>query len=196
MTLFRRNDSGIRLLAYDSGDGVRVAAGDMDCDRFSEIITAPGSTESTDVDIRIWRVDTSGGTGNWSTSLYKEFTVKSRYENAVNIAGFDINGDGTDEIMTGSGPHRNAGSEIKVFDAEGELLLDFDAEVSEAYGATVAGGDLDGDGAGEIVAGAGPGGSNSAAVKVFDNEGEEKASFRAMDTGYGVNVAVGNLGQE
>jgi hypothetical protein len=189
-------DSGIRLLAYDSGDGVRVAAGDMDCDRFSEIITAPGSTESENVDIRIWKVDTSEGAGNWSTSLYKEFTVKSRYENAVNIAGFDINGDGTDEIMTGSGPHRNAGSEIKVFDAEGELLLDFDAEVSEAYGATVAGGDLDGDGAGEIVTGAGPGGSNSAEVKVFDNEGEEKASFRAMDTGYGVNVAVGNLGQE
>ena len=98
--------------------------------------------------------------------------------------------------MTGSGPHQNAKSEIKVFDADGELILDFGAEVSEEYGATVSGGDLDGDGAGEIIAGAGPGESNSAEVKVFDNEGEEKASFRAMDTGYGVNVAVGDLGKE
>jgi hypothetical protein len=62
------------------------------------------------------------------------------------------------------------------------------------YGANVAGGDLDRDGVAEIVAGAGPGSRNRAIVKIFDVNGIEQARFKALDTKFGVNVAIGDLG--
>ena len=187
-------DSGINLLAYDTGYGAKVATGDVDGDGIDEIITVPGSGETNVGIIKIWEVDTSLGIGQWSVMLSQEYTDSSRYGYSVSVASGDVNGDSYEEVITGSGPHRRARDEINVFDKDGVSISDFRAHMVNGYGANVAGGDLDGDGVAEIVAGAGPGSKNRAIVKIFDVNGVEQARFKALDTKFGVNVAVGNLG--
>jgi hypothetical protein len=188
-------DSGINLLAYDSNHGVKVTAGDIDGDGIPEIITAPGHGSSNSGDVKIWEIDTSLGTGQWSTSFVNEFTVKSKY--SINIASGDINGNGYDEIITGEGPHKSATGMIRVFDKDGNVISEFETGISiDGYGANVASGDLDNDGVAEILVGNGPDPENTAFIKVVDAYGIEKTGFHPFYLPYGANVAVGHLGLE
>ncbi|MBI5665239.1 MAG: FG-GAP repeat protein [Nitrospirae bacterium] len=189
-------DSGINLSAFNSGNGVKVAAGDIDGDGKDELITAPGHGEDNKGIIKLWDVDTSLGVGQWSVSLTREFKASLNQGNSVSIAGGDTDGDGQTEIITGAGPHRRARDEIKIFDGDGDLKSEFTAVMSKQYGVNVAGGDLNNDGTSEIVAGSGPGERNRGIVKIFDADGAERARFKAFETRYGVNVAVGNIGKE
>ncbi len=186
-------DSGIQLLAYDTGYGVRVAAGDIDADGIDEIITAPGPGKTNTGLIRIWKADTSQGQGQWSTKFLSEFTVHSRYGYSVSIACGDTNGDSADEIITGEGPHPKAKDTINVFDMYGAALANFSAGVSKGYGANVAGGDTDADSFAEIITGAGPKPDTAAKIKIY-NKYNLTAEYKAMKTNYGANIAAGNLG--
>jgi hypothetical protein len=187
----RLKDSGINLFAYNSVFGVRIAAGDIDCDGEDEIITAPGSGEGNIGDIKIWEVDTTGGIGQWSITMSKQFIAQFRYDYSVTIATGDLNGDGYDEIITGAGPHPKASDEIKVFNRDGELIVEFRANIARRYGVNVSTGDIDADGSAEIIAGAGAGKTNRAIIKVFNASGVEQLRFKAMNTKYGVNVGFG-----
>jgi len=189
-------DSGVDLLAYDTGYGVKVAAGDVDNDGIPEIITVPGPGEYYKGNVKIWDIDTSLGAGNWIASLSNEFTIASAYGYSVNVASGDINGDGYNEIITGAGPHRKARDGVMVFDGTGGNITNFRSYIARYYGSTVASGDLDGDGVSEIIVGSGPGARNRATVKIFDANGVEQARFKAMKIRYGINIAVGNLGFE
>lgn len=189
-------ESGINLLAFSSGYGVRVAAGDVDGDGKDELITVPGQGGDNKGIVKLWDVNTSAGMGRWSVSLSREFKVSSNHGNSVSIAGGDTDGDGRAEIITGAGAYRRARDEIKIFDSDGDLKSEFVALVSKEYGVNAASGDLDNDGAAEIVAGAGSGERNRAIVKIFDANGVERVRFKALKTRYGVNVAVGNFGPE
>jgi len=171
-----------------------VAAGDFDGDGVDELITAPGPGDINDGLVRVWNVDISSGIGNWSTEKVKEIAVNARYGYSVNIASSDVNGDGFAEVITGSGPHRGARDEINVFDWNGDMTSAFKAYIVSGYGATVASGDIDDDGAAEIVVGAGSGSRNRGVVKVFDLNGVEQARFKAFNTTYGVTLATGYLG--
>jgi hypothetical protein len=187
-------DSGINLTAYSLGYGVKVAAGDIDCDDVDEIITVPGPGPSNQGIVNVWSVDTSSGEGQWGVTKEQEYTVSSRHRYSVNIASGDVDGDGNAEVVIGAGPDRRARDNIRIYDENGDNALEFRSYIEKRYGANVAGGDLDNDGTAEIVVGAGSGARNSAIVKVFDANGIEQARFRALNTRYGVNVAVGNLG--
>jgi len=198
-------DSGIDLLAYNTGYGVRVAAGDVDGDGIDEIITAPGAGRKNRGVIKIWKVDSSLGTGQWSTTFYKEFTVVHEYEytHGVSVGSGDIDGDGVDEIITGAGfyrklpgpYYRRASDIISIFDEDGRSISEFRADFGYR-GVNVAGGDVDGDGVAEVVAGNGAWKRNEGVVKVFDAYGVEKSAFENLSRGYGVNVGTGNLGFE
>lgn len=186
-------DSGIVLNAYSNlRYGVRVAAGDVDGDGKSEIITAPGAGKDNKGIIKIWKVETEAGAGYWRASLYKEFTAIYSQKYSVSVAGGDINGDGIDEIITGAGPHKSALDQVKIYNASGQLISEFTTGVSAlGYGVNVVAGDIDGDGIADIIAGAGPGSMNIGKVKVLDAYGAQKGSFTALDTRFGVNVAAG-----
>jgi sugar lactone lactonase YvrE len=181
-------ESGINFNAFNSQYGVRVASGHVDCGQLSEIITASGEGGKDNTKIKIWTVDTSFGSGKWSVSLFKEFSVETRNKNSVVIAGSDINADGCDEIIT------NSGSEITIYDGYGQKISGFEAGICVDHGCTVASGDLDGDGIAELVAGAASDISNTANVIVLDPFGNEIAGFHALDIGNGINLAVGYLG--
>ncbi len=164
--------------------GVRVATGDVNGDGVADIITGAGAGAGPHVKVF------SGDDGSLLQSF---FAYNPQFLGGVFVASGDINGDGRDDIITGTGS--GAASHVKVFSgANGAELRSF-----FAYGPTflggvhVAAGDVNGDGLADIVTGAGAGGGSH--VKVFD--GNSSATLRSFFayTGFqgGVFVAAGDL---
>lgn len=115
------------------------------------------------------------------------------FSGGVRVATGDVNGDGYPDLVVGAG--RGGGPQVKVYDGKtGDTLASFFAyDPSFTGGVRVAVGDLNGDGRGEIITGAGAGGGPQ--VNVFDGAGKELASGFAYDSGFlgGVRVAAGDL---
>src|SRR5439155_19940268 len=108
-----------------------------------------------------------------------------RFVGGVHVAAGDLDGDGRADIVTGAGP--GGGPNVRVFNAGGGLISSFMAyEPGFPGGATVAVGDVDGDGRADVVTGAGPGGGPL--VKVFDIVGNLKSAFYAYDPGFAGGV--------
>ena len=107
--------------------------------------------------------------------------------------GCDVNGDGFDEIVTGAGP--GGGPHVNVWTlATGAVtnLASFYAyDPLFGGGAFVACADLDGDGLGDVVTGAGAGGGpHVRAFSLASGSPVEIASFFAYDPAFGGGVRV------
>jgi serralysin len=112
----------------------------------------------------------------------------------VTVAAGDVDGDGLADVVTGAGPGA-PGGHLKVFNGRtfGEMLSIF-AYPGFSGGINVAVGDVNGDGHGDVITGAGPGAPNGH-LKVFSGlDFSELLSVFAYPgfTG-GVTVAAGDL---
>lgn len=171
--------------------GLNTAVGDIDGDNITEIITAPGPGPNEPALIKVWKLEGS------SLKETASFTAFDGLYGA-NIATGDIDGDGRKEIIIGTGPDPKNAAVVRVFKADGTLVLElrpYDAKYG--YGVFVASADMDNDGKDEIITGLGPGPQNSAWVKVFKSDGLEISSFLAYPEGtkYGVRVYSGRPGE-
>jgi len=95
-------DRGINLIAFAGRGGVNVAAGDVDGDGIPELITAAGAGPGAAAEIRVWKIDTSGSSWSIQDTGIDFVAFAGRYGAYVTTG--DINGDGTREIIVGSGP--------------------------------------------------------------------------------------------
>jgi hypothetical protein len=135
------------------------------------------------------------------------FAYDASFRGGVNVAVGDLNGDGTQELITGAGA--GGGPHVKAFALNfsagrattQEVASFFAYAPSFSGGVSVAAGDVNGDGAFDIITGAGPGGGPH--VKAFGfgapapalGARQELASFYAYDANFrgGVSVASGNI---
>ena len=159
--------------------GASVAVGNLDADADPEIVTGAGPGGGPHIQI----FDRGG-----PNAKFGFFAYLNTFTGGVDVAVADIDGDGIDEIITGSG--RGADSTVKVFKADGLLVLSFMAYTPGFLGGIrVAAADLNNDGKAEIVTGPASGGG--AHVKIFQYDGSLSGEFMAYEgfTG-GIDVAV------
>lgn len=98
------------------------------------------------------------------------------FQGGVHVASADFNADGVPEVVTGAGP--TGGPHVRVFKAYGAVLSEFFAyDKASDKGVEVAVGDVDGDGAHDIVTSVGAGVSND--IVVWSQTGEELTRFTA-----------------
>lgn len=115
----------------------------------------------------------------------------------VEVASGDLTRDGFPEIITGAGP--GGGPHVKIFDGKTGLLIRgfFAFDPGFTGGVSVATGDVNNDGFGDIIVGAGVGGGPR--VCVFDGKtGAMIRSFYAYDSKFtgGVRVASGDTNDD
>lgn len=123
------------------------------------------------------------------TETFTFLAFNSAFRGGVNVAQSDVNGDGTADLIASAasagGPH------VKVFDGlTGNEIRNFFAyNTLFDGGVRVAGGDVNGDGIGDIITGAGVGGGPH--VKVFSGmDGSIIHDFFAFDTTLRDGVSV------
>jgi len=173
---FLRNGTpmpGLNFLAYGTNKyGVNVSCGDLDGDRFDEIITGAGPGAVFGPHVRAFSYRHQAVTPVPGVSFFAYGTNKY----GVNVDCGDLDGDGMDEIVTGAGPGAVYGPHVRGWNVDGGTAapmpgLSFLAYGSNHFGVNVACGDLDGDGLDEILTAPGPGPSLGAFIRGWSYDG-------------------------
>jgi len=177
---------------------VSVSYGDLNGDGVKDIVAGAGPGGGPHVKVF------DGLSGNEIASFY---AYDAKFSGGVNVAVGDLNGDGKLELITGAGA--GGGPHVKAFALNFSGARATTQEVASFYaydpsfrgGVSVAAGDVNGDGALDIITGAGAGGGPH--VKAFGFGApapglvaiSELTSFYAYDANFrgGVNVASGNI---
>ncbi|MBI2426825.1 MAG: S8 family serine peptidase [Candidatus Kerfeldbacteria bacterium] len=178
-----------QFFAYDLAfrGGVNVAVGDLDGNGVNEIITGAGPSGAPDVRI----FDMRGNLKFKQSFMAYAATVK----NGVYVGAGDLNGDGKDEIITGTGP--GSGPHVRVFDRNGNPTLNsgfFAYGLNVRNGVFVTTGDLDKNGKDEIITGTGVG--SGPHVRIWNDKGQPVfSSFfpYAITFRGGVRVGTGDI---
>jgi len=170
-----------KFLAYDKNftGGVKVASGDINRDNLDEIITGAGAGGGPHVKIF-----------NFDGKVISEFyAFNKNTQTGINLACADVHGDGQPEIIVTS--EQKSLPSVRIFSYVGNLLDSFFVYKPDFLtGLYIGAGDLNGDGAAEIITGPAVGGNSN--IKVFDRHGNLKFEFLAHNKDYrgGVRPAV------
>lgn len=122
----------------------------------------------------------------------RNFVYGQNFFGSINMLSFDLDNNGTQEIILGTGPGN--GPQVMILDQKFNIINQFFAyEQKFRGGVNVAAGDIDGDGQIEIITAAGIGGGPH--IRIFDTKGNLKGQFFAYDAKFsgGVNIAVGDV---
>jgi hypothetical protein len=164
--------------------GVRVAMGDINGDGVPDLVTAAGTGGGPHIKVF---------DGVTHAVINQFLAYDSAFTGGVYVATGDVDGNGSVDIITGAG--RGGGPHVKAFDGmTGAVISSFFAyNTAFRGGVSVAAGDVQGDGAAEIITGAGFGGGPH--VRVFDKSGGVLSEFMAYTPTFtgGIYVAAGNI---
>lgn len=132
-----------------------------------------------------------------NNQVIRQFDVFPGFTGSLQVASGDITGDGYSDVVIGAG--QGGGPHIRAFDGltGAEISSFFAYDPSFLGGVSVSIGDYNGDGLGEIITGAGPGGGPH--VKIFNPFTREPiASFFAYDLSFtgGVSVSSADINQD
>jgi hypothetical protein len=178
------------FFAYAPGfrQGITVAVGDVTGDGFADIITGAGPGGGPHIQV----FDARTG-----ASVRSFFAYDSGFRGGVNVGSGDINRDGFDDILVGTGT--GGGPHVYVRSGKDDSVLTqfFAYDVGFRGGVNVGSGDLDGDGFDDIITGAGIGGGPHARA-VSGKTGAVLVSTFVDDLSYrnGVRVAAGDTNHD
>jgi hypothetical protein len=168
---------------------ISIAAGNLTGDARAEIVAAAPTSSGAEVKI----FDAASGTAE--SALYP---YGGEYVSNVSVAIGDVNGDGKNDMVVSG--DTAGGTEVKAVGVDGVELADFYIlDSSVVPGASIAAGDLDGDGKAEIVLGGGPTtgpwppveNGPDQRVAVYKADGTEIHSFTAYPGFFNGGVRVG-----
>ncbi len=167
----------ISATAFDASVPLRVAAGDIDGDGKDEIIVVSGAGSKPKVTL----YDHDG------TYMLEFAPYADTFIGGVFVTTGDVDGDGTDEIITGTGD--GGGPHVRIFTRIGAVVGSFFAFAETArHGVVVAAADADGDGDDDVIAAPGPGMSQ---LRVLSSKGTEIDAWTVGVTGAaGTSVAA------
>ena len=176
------------FIAFDPSirSGVFVAAADFDHDGKAEVAVSTGF--GTAGHVRVF--DIAGGQATRvSGPLGDFFPYGAGFAGGITLAAGDLNGDGFDELITGT---FRGSSHLKAFDsATGATVLSEFAYPGFTGGFSVSTADLNGDGKAEIITGGAIGAGGH--IKILDGvTGQETSSYFGMEPGFigGTRVAT------
>jgi hypothetical protein len=170
--------------------GVRVAAGDLDGNGVAEILTAAGPGGSPHVEAFVLNA------AHQPETVLSFYAYHPAFTGGVFVAAGDVDGDGREELITGAdaggSPHVRVFATGPAFTGLREVQSFFAYESGFTGGVRVAAGDLDGDGAAEIITAPGP--WHAPVVRVFheypNGALDRISSFYAYDAGFSGGVFV------
>jgi hypothetical protein len=177
--------------------GVNVAAGDVNGDGHADIVIGTGDGGGPRVQV----FDGGSLSATNQTLVANFFAFEANFRGGVTVAAGDVTGDGNEDVIAGTGV--GGGPRIQVFDgatlaagpAAPPAVRNFFAyDANFRSGVLVAAGDVNGDGATDIVTGSGPGGGPN--VRAFDGRNlSQVVNFFAYpdSTRGGVRVAAADL---
>lgn len=177
------------FLAYDKAfnRGVNVAVGDFNNDNSREIVTVPGFGGGPHV--RVWN---RSGKELFQENGFKAYDAAFR--GGLSVAVVDVDGDGSDEIITG--PGAGGGPHVRAFRPDGTLMMEFFAfDASMTQGISLAGGDFNGDGRDELaVARQGAGESEVRVYRFVSGKPELAIAFSGSAPAYasGIELSAGD----
>lgn len=151
--------SSLPFTTANDGAGAVIAAADLGTDGIPEILVANGI--GNEPRISVYRQD--------GTLLGSFLAYASDMGTGITMATCDLDGDGTNEIITGT--QYGGGPQVRIFDHMGRALGPGFYAYDQSFrgGVNVSCGDLDGDGKAEIVTGAGLSGGPH--VRVWKSDG-------------------------
>ena len=180
--------------------GVKVRGAQVDGDAYHEIVTGAGNGQVFGPHVRGFDFD--GATLQPISRINFFAYDPASYRYGVNVEGGDLEGDGTDELVTGTSSGAGYSTWLKAWRANAQAPITELASVNpvfasaNAHGVTVATGDLDGDMLTEVLVGRGPGPGLDATIRVlrYDAPSATFATLSeiatvAFPSGYGVNLA-------
>ncbi|MFH1253598.1 MAG: L,D-transpeptidase [Candidatus Uhrbacteria bacterium] len=179
LTVSTLNSDGTKISSFaistaNLAGGASLVVADLGTDGVPEIIIGNGL--GNEPRVRVYRQDGS------EVGSFLAYTADMG--TGITLTACDVNHDGLNEIITGTqyggGPH------IRTFDNLGNVLNQGFFAYNQAFtgGVNLACGDVDNDGANELITGAGPSGGPHVRVWSFDNKNWNlEKEFFAFDTG-------------
>ncbi|MBI1907961.1 S8 family serine peptidase [Candidatus Uhrbacteria bacterium] len=161
--------------AFAADVPLRVAVGNLDADAAGEFLVASGAGSAPMVAL----YDTDG------TLMTAFAPYAATFAGGVFVAAGDLDGDGVDEVVTGTGD--GGGPHVRVFAPDGSVKAQFFAfDATTRHGVRVAAADTDRDGTDEIIAAPGPG---MVELRILDGTGAARAAW-TVSAGGGEGAAV------